>query len=174
MITQSVKRITSSLESYWARHSSRLSTVLAAFTGVALVAMVLVTVVDAVGRKFSLPLPGSYETGTFLLSILFFCSLAYCSLVKGHFVIDIVTNRLSAKTRMPIATALFVLSAIASWMVAFQLVRLAIDLYKDKVTGTELTNIPVYPFAIVGAFCLVVTGAGFLIQGISYTRYSSI
>ncbi|MFP4642328.1 MAG: TRAP transporter small permease [Dehalococcoidia bacterium] len=127
--------------------------------------MMMITVVDAIGRKFfSFPVPGSYETGTFLLSIVFFFSLAYCTVMRGHFVIDIVTSRLSPHARLPIVTMMYLLSALVSWVVAFQLVVLAIDLKADHVTGTQLTFLPVYPFALAGTLCLIITGLWFLVQ----------
>jgi TRAP-type C4-dicarboxylate transport system permease small subunit len=56
--------------------TSILFTVLGALSGVGLIAMMMITVLDAIGRRFfEFTIYGAYEGGSFLLSGVFFFSL---------------------------------------------------------------------------------------------------
>jgi TRAP-type C4-dicarboxylate transport system permease small subunit len=143
--------------------------VLGAFSGVGMVAMVLITVVDAFGRRFfSTPIHGSYESVTLLLSVVFFASLSYCTVKKGHFSIDVVTSRFRPRARLYTVTVMYLLSALISWVMAWQLVVLSISLKDKNITGTEFTSLPIYPFGLFGAACLIIVGWTFLVQFIGF------
>lgn len=150
-------------------HTSALFSVLGAVSGVGLVAMVMITVVDSFGRRFfSFPIYGSYESVTLLLSIVVFASLAYCTVRKGHFTIDIVTSRFSPRGRLCTLTIMYLMSALICWLLAWQLVVFAISLRAKNLTGTEFTSLPIYPFGLFGAFCFVIVGWTFLVQFINF------
>jgi TRAP-type C4-dicarboxylate transport system permease small subunit len=146
-------------------HTSSLFNVLGAFSGVGLIAMMLITVVDATGRRFfSFTIYGSYEGVSFLLSGVFFFSLCYCTAKKGHFSIDVATSRFSPRTRLSIVTVMYLASALVCWLLASQLVVLAMKLRAANLTGAQLTFVPIYILVLVGAFCLIMTGWGFFVQ----------
>jgi TRAP-type C4-dicarboxylate transport system permease small subunit len=145
--------------------TSLLFNVLGAFSSVGLIAMMMITVLDATGRRFfSFPIYGSYEGVSFLLSGVFFFSLCYCTAKKGHFAIDVVTSRFSPKIRLFIVTVMHIVSALITWLVGSQLVVLAMKLKGANLTGAQLTFVPIYILVLVGAFCLIVTGWGFFVQ----------
>ncbi|MBA7656053.1 hypothetical protein ES703_63966 [subsurface metagenome] len=149
-------------------YTSQVLNVLGAFSGVGLAAMMMLTVVDALGRRFfSFPIYGSYEGVNFLLSFVFFFSLCYCTARKGHFAIDIATSRFSPRVRLPIVTIMRLVSAVISWLIAWQLVVVAMSLKAHNLTGTSLTFFPVYILALMGAFCLLMMGWGFFVQFIN-------
>ena len=80
--------------------TSILFSVLGALSGVGLIAMMMITVLDAIGRRFfEFTIYGAYEGGSFLLSGVFFFSLCYCTAKRGHFSIDVVTSRFSQRIR---------------------------------------------------------------------------
>jgi TRAP-type C4-dicarboxylate transport system permease small subunit len=148
--------------------TSSLLSFLGAFSAAGMVAMVLLTVGDAIGRRFFLsPIYGSYEGVGFLLSIAFFFSLCYCTARKGHFAIDVATSRFPPRVRQYIVTIMYLISAIVLWLLASQLVVLALKVKATNLTGAQFTFLPVYIFVLVGAFCAVMTGWGFLVQFIS-------
>jgi TRAP-type C4-dicarboxylate transport system permease small subunit len=148
--------------------TSSVLNVLGVFSAVGLVAMMLLTVVDAFGRRlFSFPIHGSYEGVNLLLSLVFFFSLCYCTARKAHFVIDVATSRLKTRTRLSIVTVMYLVSALISWLMAWQLVVLALSLKASNLTGISLTFFPFYIIALMGAFCSVMMGWGFLVQFIN-------
>jgi len=143
--------------------------VLGAVSAAGLVAMVMITVVDAFGRRFfSSPIYGSYESVTLLLSVVIFSSLSYCTVRKGHFAIDVVTSRFSPRIRLYIVTVMYLISALICWLMAWQLVVLSMSIRAKNLTGTELTFLPIYPFGLFGAFCSIVVGWVFLVQFINF------
>jgi len=147
--------------------TSSLLSFLGAFSAAGMVAMVLLTVGDAIGRRFSFPIYGSYEGVGFLLSIAFFFSLCYCTARKGHFAIDVATSHFPPRVRQHIFTIMYLISAIVLWLLASQLVVLALKVKDTNLTGAQFTFLPVYIFVLIGAFCSVMTGWGFLVQFIS-------
>ena len=145
--------------------TSWLLSVLGAFSVAGLVAMMLLTVGDAIGRRFFLsPVYGSYEAVSFMLSLAFFFSLCYCTARKGHFAVDIVTSRFSPRVRLYLVTIMHLVSALLLWLLASQLVVIAIKLKATNLTGAQFTFFPVYILVFIGAFCSVMTGWGFLVQ----------
>ena len=138
-------------------------------SGAALVVMMMLTVADAVGRRlFSAPIYGSYEGVRFLLSLVFFFGLCYCTAKKGHFVIDAVTSRFPPRGRYYVATVMYLISMLVCWLLAWQTVVLAMKLRATHITGTELIFLALWPFALVGAFCFVLVGIGFLAQFLEF------
>lgn len=147
----------------------RLFNWLGTISGIALVIMMLLTVVDAIGRRlFNSPIYGSYEGVRFLLSLVFFFALCYCTAKKGHFVIDAVTMRLPQRVRYCLVTITYFISTLVSWLLAWQLVVLAMKLQATHITGTEWIFLAFWPFALVGAFCFLMVGIGFLAQFLSF------
>jgi TRAP-type C4-dicarboxylate transport system permease small subunit len=145
--------------------TSFLFSALGAISAAGLVAMIMVTVVDATGRRFfSFPIYGSYESVTLLLSVVFFSSLSYCTKKRGHFAIDAATSHFPPRVRLYMATIMYLVSGLLSWLLASQLVVLSLKLKATHLTGTQFTSLPVYPFGLFGALCLIAVGWIFLVQ----------
>ena len=160
-IISSIRTATRFLE----ERTSLLFSVLGALSGVGLIAMMMITVLDATGRRFfSFTIYGAYEGGSFLLSGVFFFSLCYCTAKRGHFSIDVVTSRFSPRIRLFLLTIMNLVSSLMCWILASQLVVLAMKLKTANLTGAQLTFVPIYILVLVGAFCLIVTGWGFFMQ----------
>jgi len=165
MVLPSVKTAARFLE----ERASLPFSVLGAFSAAGLVAMVLVTVGDAIGRRFfSSPIYGSYEITTLLLSLVFFSSLSYCTIRKGHFAIDVVTSRLPPRVHLYMVTIMYLVSALVCWLLASQLVVLALKLKATHSAGIQFDFLPIYPFGLFGALCLVVAGWVFFVQFINF------
>ena len=145
--------------------TSILFSVLGALSGVGLIGMMMITVLDAIGRRFfSFNIYGAYEGGSFLLCGVFFFSLCFCTAKRGHFSIDVVTSRFSPRIRLFLLTIMNLVSSLMCWILASQLVVLAMKLKTANLTGAQLTFVPIYILVLVGAFCLIVTGWGFFMQ----------
>jgi TRAP-type C4-dicarboxylate transport system permease small subunit len=142
--------------------------VLGAFSAIGLIAMMMITVVDATARRFlSFTIYGGYEAVSFLLSGVFFFSLCYCTSKNAHFAIDFITSCFPPRVRLYIVTVGNLVCALMCWLLASQLVVLAIKLKGNNLTGAQLTFVPLYILAMVGAFCLLMTGWGFFVKLIS-------
>lgn len=147
------------------RYTASFFRALGIFSAIGLIGMMMITVVDATGRRFfSFTIYGGYEGVSFALSGVFFFSLCYCTAKKGHFAIDVMTSRFSPRARVWIITIMNLVSSLVCWVLASQLVALAMKLKANNLTGAQLTFVPVYILALVGAFCLFMTGWGFFVQ----------
>ena len=63
---------------------------------------------------------------------------------------------------------MYLASALVCWVLAWQLVVLGMKLGATHTTGQEFTFLPVWPFALVGAFCVMMMGWGFLVQSLNF------
>jgi TRAP-type C4-dicarboxylate transport system permease small subunit len=141
-----ITKIASSIE------SGVISTnkIMAYASGVALTAMMLLTVADVCGRYlFSKPIRGTYELVGFLLVGAGALGLGYCQVKKAHIRVDFLLQRFPEKMRA-------VLTVIANFLgfAAFSLLCWRCALYAQyyiSATGnhTDTLGIPLTPFVIV-------------------------
>jgi TRAP-type C4-dicarboxylate transport system permease small subunit len=151
------------------RLDERTTSILSVFgvlSGVALIMMMLLTVADAIGRRLPSPHPiyGSYEGVNFLLCLVFFFALCYCTARKGHFTIDVATKRFPPRAHQITVIIMYLISVLICWLLAAELVVLAITLKDTGITGIDLKFLPTYPFPLLGAICVALMGWGFLVQ----------
>lgn len=132
------------------------------YIGMVLVfAMMLLTVVDVVGRKFVgiipgfQPVPGSYELTEFILVGLVYSALGYAQIKGDHISIDVLTSRFPKRAQNILDTVVYLVSAamavVVSWR-GFAHGRRLIE----QGDHTAVLHIPVYPF-------LFLIGVGMLI-----------
>jgi TRAP-type C4-dicarboxylate transport system permease small subunit len=160
-----IKRVSNSLD---IRTTSWFS-IFGVIGAVAIVAMMLIIVVDALGRRFlSLPVYGSYELTIFLLIIVFFSSFTYCTILKGHFLIDIVTSHFPKRARSYIVAIMYIISAAVCFLLTSQLAVYAIKVEASNLTGAQFNSIPMYIFVLFGVICTAIAGWGFLLQFVAY------
>jgi TRAP-type C4-dicarboxylate transport system permease small subunit len=78
-----------------------LSNLVAAISGVGLLALMAVMAGDVIGRYFfKHPLPGAYELVEYLMAIFVPCCVAYSAERKCHVGVDILVERLAPRTRL--------------------------------------------------------------------------
>jgi TRAP-type mannitol/chloroaromatic compound transport system permease small subunit len=119
-----------------------------------LLALAVATVFDAILRKLlNRPIQGTFEATELLLAVIIFFAMAYTVLTDGHVVLDLFTNRLSARAQSIVIglNALFIAAVLA--ILAYELSLLAAE-YGRTARTTITMRIPVFPVAAA-----VVTGA---------------
>jgi len=141
--------------------------------GVVLLAMMIVTVADAIGRPFGHSIFGTYETVEFLLTLLFPLAICYCAIKKAHFSLRIVTLHLQPKVRLHIAATMHFLSTLVCWILSWQLVVYALIQKTQGTTGMAFTFLPIHPFIFVAALLWVIIGWLFLMQGVHFLEEST-
>lgn len=122
----------------------------ALIAGVALVAMLFVTVADIVLRGVGTPLAGAYEVIGWFAAISVAGALGYTQAHKGHVAIDLLIVRLPERVRRAI-DALMLLAAAALFAVAAW--HLALYAYDLHLTGSmsQTLRAPVYPWVYLTA-----------------------
>ncbi|MBU8848466.1 MAG: TRAP transporter small permease [Desulfobacterales bacterium] len=141
---------------------SILSTILDKFSGflkiigaTAITAMMLLTVVDVIGRFFKHPIFGSVELVGFLATIVVAAALPYTYKVEGHVGVEILVRLLSKKTQLIIDLFTRTLSLVLFCLVTWQMFLYAKDIRKTGEVSMNL-EFPIYYIIYLLAFGLLV------------------
>ncbi len=121
---------------------------------VSLFGMMIITVVDVVGRRvFNHPLMGAYELVGFLLAIAGPWAMGYSQLKKGMIRVDFLLKRFSPRGQAIITSLAHLIGLAAFALLTWRLIVLAqyfLDLENGNATDT--LGIPIFPFVIAVAF----------------------
>lgn len=126
----------------------------------AVVAMLLLLVVDVLGRKLWKPIYGTFDFVSFINAILVAFSIPYCALKRGHTQVELVVERFSQRVQGIISGITGILGLGIFSLVTWQCVVLAIDM--RRAGETSMTSlVPFYPYIYAVAFgcallCLVI------------------
>ena len=118
----------------------------------ALIAMMILTLADVILRAFARPIPGTYELVGILGAVIIGFSIPYTTMIRGHVIMDFLTESLSVRTR----TGLHVLTrtlAIAFFIIAGWNLCLLGQGYIKAGEVTLTLKLPLYPIYYVVAFC---------------------
>lgn len=117
-----------------------------------LLAMMMMTVADVVMRYFfHRPIIGSMEISIILMVCVVFLCMAWCALNDGHISVDIITGRLSKKSRAILNSFDNILTFALALLIAWRSLLEAMSVKEMEVTS-PLLGIPRYPFVFVTAF----------------------
>jgi TRAP-type transport system small permease protein len=134
-------------------------TLLGVLVAILLFAMMLVTVVDVIGRYFfSQPLAGAYELTEIMLALSVFIGLPLVCLREEHVALTLVVDRLPRKMRVLHAGVVAVIGAGILSMVAWQLVEHSRRLasFGDETTFLRWPKAPIgYAMATFAALAAV-------------------
>lgn len=128
--------------------------------GVILFAIMVVTVIDVVGRYvFDAPLPGAFEITQFLMAGLIYGALPSVSRQEGHITIDLldpVTPTLLVRVRQILINSIvFICLAIISWRL--WILAQKINAYGDVTEYLRMPEAPIiYFMAILSMVATVV------------------
>lgn len=141
------------------RWRDRLISLSGLTAGAFLVLMMLVTVVDVVGRYFlNAPLPGAFEMTQFLMAAIVYAGLPNVSQRESHITIDLLDNVTPGRLVPFRDLAVNALCAIAFAVLAWRLWLLA----QEAVEWGDVTQYlgwPLYPIIRFGAALCTVTAA---------------
>ena len=97
---------------------------LAGVGGMAVVAMIVVTVADVVGRRFGHPVKGAYDLVRILGAVAMACALPLTKAVKGHIAIEYFFQKMERRGRAAVDTAmrlvLLALFGLLAWQFGLQ------------------------------------------------------
>lgn len=148
---------------YWLGElPSRLLGVLACL---ALFAIMLLTVVDVIGRYlFASPLPAAYEMISFIMPCIIFCALPAVSLNHGHVTIDLLDRVVPARLQRLQHVAVHLIAAAAMALIAWRLWVLSGDHYRYEGVTDELF-MPLWRFSLAMAVISAVAALSLLLAG---------
>jgi len=112
---------------------------------VALIAMMIIVVVDVTMRKTVGALPGSYETSIFLLVLVMFLSVSFTQMHRGHVFVEIVWNRFPPKGRALVHAIGAVLAVVTIGLVMWFAWKQALYFTDVREAVVGLGRYPVWP-----------------------------
>jgi TRAP-type C4-dicarboxylate transport system permease small subunit len=132
------------------------------FAGLALIAMMLVTVGEMVLRMFGKPMAGTIEVITWLAAVTTAFALGYTQMHQGHVSIGLFINRLAPRIRAVVNTLVYlaatILFAIVTWHVF-----LHAGVLKQSGSLSETMKVIVYPWVYLTSLgCAGLTSALFV------------
>jgi TRAP-type C4-dicarboxylate transport system permease small subunit len=133
----------------------KFSGLLKAIGAIALTAMMVLTVVDVIGRFFKYPIFGSVELVGILATIVVAAALPYTYKVDGHVGVEILVRLLSQRTQIIIDLFTQILSLFLFSLVTWQMFLYAKDI---RETGEVSMNLefPIYYIVYLLAFGLLI------------------
>ncbi len=124
----------------------------AAVAGVVLIALMLLTVADVVGRYFfNSPLNGVFDLTQFAVLIMTFLSFAYCGFRGAHVMIELLYDRIPKGAQFACRRASNAIGAVLFAVIAWRSVIQSFDVREFNETS-QLLTIPFWPFYYVVAF----------------------
>ncbi len=139
-----------------------ISKAMAVVSAITLAVMMMITVVDVVGRSFFLhPLKGAFELVGILLVIAASWGMGYCQFLKGHIRIDVLFNGFSARVQAILNVVAYIFGIFAVGMITWQtLLRMHDYIYRELGGVTESLGMPFWPFMLMmamgfGWFCVL-------------------
>jgi len=140
---------------------------LALVGGFILLAASIVTVADALLRKFlNRPIQGTFEATELLLAVIIFFALPYTGLTDAHAVLDLTVNRLPKRAQDVIIGLNALFCAVVLGVVAYEMGLLAAEYGRTARTSITM-RIPVYPFILPATAAAWLASVGFVVQALA-------
>jgi TRAP-type C4-dicarboxylate transport system permease small subunit len=126
---------------------SRINKIAAITSGILVVIIMLMTVVEVVGRyAFNSPTSWSIELSGYLLLISVFLAASYTLEKRGHVQVDVFIDMLPKKTRFAIAVITAILAIVFSILLLWQTSKLTFDAFSLGWVSNTVLKIVLYPF----------------------------
>jgi len=136
----------------------------AVFGGACLIALTLLITVGIIVRYFGRAIPGIYElTEVIIIGGVGF-ALAYTTYMKGHVVVELLTERLPQRIRLAFETVTYFLSAVIWGAIVWASYNFMMDRWLGE--KTDLIQIPLFPFRLIWEIGLILTTLAFLLNSI--------
>jgi TRAP-type C4-dicarboxylate transport system permease small subunit len=132
--------------------------------GISLLLMMIVVVVNAIGRQSGSGIAEAYEIVTLVLVFTFFFSICYATSEKAHLVVTILTIHFPQRASLILRIIWYLISAAFCAMISWQTLVHAFYVKETGLTGLLLTSVPIYPFVYIGFFALALTSLLFLLE----------
>jgi TRAP-type C4-dicarboxylate transport system permease small subunit len=133
---------------------TRISSVMAAIGAVIFAGMMIITVIDVVGRKFFLhPLQGAVEIVGLTLVIGGTFGIGYAQLIKMHIRINIITDRFPRRLQSALWAFTCAVGMVGSGLIAWKAFVKTHDLYTTVLgSKTDILALPLWPIIAAMGF----------------------
>jgi len=128
---------------------------LSGFCGWLMLAMMILLVVDILGRTFKRPIQGMAELSVFVMMIVIYLGLARCEEHREHVNLEVVRNALPRRARQITELIAYVLALLTVGLLLYAVCQNALASFqkKEALEGTvELCIWPVKFVMVIGLF----------------------
>ena len=134
----------------WLYHVNKAAAWIAS---VALCVMVLITIVDVVGRYcFNKPLPGAWEIIGLLLVCAGTWAWGYCQMSKHHISVTVIIKRFSLRVQAIIRSFAYLVGFVGFSLICWQMFILAKEYFTMTQGNETLTmGVPFAPFMLMAS-----------------------
>ena len=135
----------------------KLTAVCNSLSGIVLAFLVVISVVNIVGRFMRNPITGTYEIVQYGFAVIICLAVAYTALIEGHIFIDLIFKLYPPKVKIFLEFINKIVSICIFALISWRLWADGIDAYIIGETSSTL-RIPVYlfQFALAAGFALMV------------------
>jgi len=123
--------------------------------GIALAAMMFLTVADVILRAFKMPIIGTYEIVSLLGAIVIGFAIPQSTIEKGHVLMDFLTGRLPIGWQKILHFLTRILAIITFFIIGWNLWILGNDLKRTSQVSLTL-KLPEFPVAYGVALCCLI------------------
>jgi len=128
------------------RLQARLETWMAIVGAVVVIVIMLLTVLDVVGRNFlNRPVPGAYELTEFMLVAAVFLGLALVQAHKRHIQIEFVSDRLAPKPQAVLRTVTYLVCLVTFGLIVFQGGKMTYEAWQAGAISEGIVPFPLWP-----------------------------
>ena len=115
-------------------------------SGITLVAMMFVTLVDVIMRSLGRPIVGSVELISFFGAVTIGLAIPYTTWTKGHILVDFVVEKLGPRPRKALLSATRIAGIALFLICSYNFILFGFDMMKsNQVSGAF--KLPLYPLA---------------------------
>lgn len=135
---------------------SPLELILGSFSALLLVALILLTCVDVVGRYFfNSPVNGAFELTQMMLALLIFTALPLTTAAGEHVDVELITQMMGTKAQKIFSILGWVATGLVMVILSWRLWKHALRLAHDGTVSNSL-SLPISP---IGFFASIACGA---------------
>lgn len=115
-------------------------------SGITLVAMMFVTLIDVVMRSLGRPIVGSVELISFFGAVTIGLAIPYTTWTKGHILVDFVVEKMGPGSRKALLSVTRVAGIVLFLICSYNFILFGYDMMKsNQVSGAF--KLPLYPIA---------------------------
>ena len=135
------------------------------------IAMVLVVLIDVTGRYFfNMPMRGSFEIVEQFMVLAGGFMLMYCTVKRGHVIIDLITSRFPRSIQKIIRSTVSVSGFVTSIVIAYNVFLFAMRQLNPYPQTTDILKLITAPFQFSLVFAMLLCGIAFLLQTFDFLK----
>lgn len=129
----------------------------------ALVAVLLVIVINVLGRQVKMPISGSMDMASMLALILMSFAVADCAVDKGHLSVTILVEHLPKGFQRGLGVITYLISAVLFGILAWAFFQWGAEVWQSN-KELDVIRVPVFPFIYVQGFGCLLLALVFLVD----------